>query len=317
MAQEPITIAHLSDVHLPPMRGFTPASWTVKRTLGWINWHSKRRFIHSRAGLDKIVADVHAHVPDHILVSGDLVNIGLPREYVAAYEWLQELGAPDRVSVVPGNHDAYVAADARRGISSWRAYMADDTSDRSPEIGRTDCHGVLFPFVRRVGPVAVIGVNSGVPSKTAIGQVGPDQMTRLAQELDRLGKANAVRLVMIHHPPVPGLATPGRSLVDRAALAKVLEKHGAELVVHGHNHTLTSVVRGGVRVEGVGSASAARAQGHQPLACYNLIRIRGRGVSAGIEIETRGLSMPDGHVKRIAVRTLPLQTVVEILKTGP
>jgi 3',5'-cyclic AMP phosphodiesterase CpdA len=167
-----------------------------------------------------------------------------------------------------------------------------------------------------VGPVAVIGVNSGVPSKTAIGQVGPDQMARLAQELDRLGKADVVRLVMIHHPPVPGLATPGRSLVDRAALAKVLAQHGAELVVHGHNHTLTSVVRGGIRVEGVGSASAARAQGHQPLACYNLIRIRGRGALAEIEIETRGLSMPDGHVKRIAVRTLPLQTGAEILKTG-
>lgn len=310
-------LAHLSDVHLPPVHGFTPSTWGVKRTLGWINWHSKRRFIHTRAALDAIIADVLAQRPGHILVSGDLVNIGLPREYVAARDWLFTLGTPEQVSVVPGNHDAYVAGDARRGISLWRDYMTDHPYEPADQVGRAECFGVPFPFVRRVGQVAIIGVNSGVPSKTAIGEVGPRQIARLAQELARLGQAGLVRVVMIHHPPVPGLATPGRALVDRVALARVLERHGAELVVHGHNHTLSSVVRGGIRVEGVGSASAGRAQRHQPLACYNLIRIHGQGADAGIEIVTRGIARPDGPVETVAVRTLPLQTTAPIFSAGP
>lgn len=316
MGTDTIVLAHLSDVHLAPVEGFTPATWGVKRTLGWINWHSKRRFVHTRFALDAIVADVHAQNPDHILVSGDLVNIGLPREYEAACDWLLTLGASETVSVVPGNHDAYVAGDARRGISLWRDYMTGWPATQSGEADQAECHGVAFPYVRRVGHVAVIGVNSGVPSKTAIGEVGPKQLARLAHDLERLGQAGLVRVVMIHHPPVPGLATPGRALIDRVALAAVLERHGAELVVHGHNHTLSSVVRGGVRVEGVGSASAARAQRHQPLACYNLIRIRGQGPGAAIQIETRGIAQDGGPLKTIALRTLPLQTNAQILPTG-
>ena len=54
MGTETTVLAHLSDVHLSPVEGFTPSTWGVKRTLGWINWHSKRRFIHTRAALDAI-----------------------------------------------------------------------------------------------------------------------------------------------------------------------------------------------------------------------------------------------------------------------
>ena len=87
-----VTLAHLSDVHLPFAGGVPIGCLNVKRALGWLNWQRKRRFVHQREALDKLVADVRREMPDHLLVSGDLVNIGLPREYRAARIGLQRLG---------------------------------------------------------------------------------------------------------------------------------------------------------------------------------------------------------------------------------
>src|SRR5450755_527345 len=94
-----ITIAHLSDVHLGPIDGFTPRYWNLKRALGYANWLRNRRHAFLRPALDGIVADLAAHAPDHIAVTGDLTNIGLPQEHINALGWLESLGPPERVSV--------------------------------------------------------------------------------------------------------------------------------------------------------------------------------------------------------------------------
>src|SRR5262245_65523212 len=100
-----VTIAHLTDVHLGPIDGLPPRYWNLKRGLGYLNWMRKRRHDHQRPVLDRIVADMAAQGPDHIAVTGDLANIGLPQEHIAALGWLQSLGPPERVTVIPGNHD--------------------------------------------------------------------------------------------------------------------------------------------------------------------------------------------------------------------
>ena len=281
---ETITIAHLSDVHLPPVAGFTPRHWNVKRTLGWLNWQRKRRFIHCRAALDAIVADAKAQRPDHILVSGDLINIGLPAEYEAALEWLGTVGPPDRVSVVPGNHDIYVRMASDPGVARWTPYMTGE--------GTSGEHA--FPYVRRIGGVAIVGLNSSVPTPVgfARGLLGRPQLDRLGATLEALAGEGLVRLVMIHHPPLPGLAPRRRALVDADALEAVLRRRGAELVVFGHNHRNIRVMSGGIPVVGVASASAARAYRDEPAGCYNLIRVTPRDGHAGpaaIAIETRGI----------------------------
>lgn len=299
-----VTLAHLSDVHLPFQGGFTRAYVNVKRVLGWLNWKRKRQFIHLPWAIDMIVADVKAQAPDHVLVSGDLVNIGLPSEYAAARAWLADLGPSDWVSVVPGNHDAYVAREAGPGIALWSPYMASDA------FGQTIVEpGTAFPYVRRAGPLAIIGVNSGIETRpgSAIGEVGAEQLARLATVLDRLGRAGMIRLVVIHHPPVPGLAPPQRALRDAEALAAVMKQHGAELAVHGHNHIMSSVVSGNTAIEGVASASAGRQYSDEPMARYNLIRMTPPANIAGpvkIEIETRGLDRAGETVTRIALRTI-------------
>ncbi|MEQ1695148.1 MAG: metallophosphoesterase [Hyphomicrobiaceae bacterium] len=297
---ETVRLAHLSDVHLPLPGGLPARYLNVKRTLGWLNWQRKRRFVHTREAVDALVTDMKAQALDHVLVSGDLVNIGLPDEYAAARDWLASVGPPEWVSVVPGNHDAYVAAEAGPGIALWAMYAASD------EYGLRLGLSAGFPYVRKVGHVAIVGVNSGIATKpgSAVGEVGAVQRALLGDVLGQLGEASLVRVVMIHHPPVPGLADSSRRLLDDAALAEVLARCGAELVVHGHNHVMSSVRRGATAIEGVATASAVRAHGREPLARYNLISIeRGQGQHT-IQIETRGLLEAGGPVTRIAVRTL-------------
>src|SRR5512134_3952897 len=84
-----LTIAHLTDVHLGPIAGFGPRYWNVKRLLGYANWVRNRRNAYQREVLERIVADLTAQAPDHIAVTGDLVNIGLPQEHINALAWVE------------------------------------------------------------------------------------------------------------------------------------------------------------------------------------------------------------------------------------
>ena len=307
-----VRIAHLSDVHLP-LTGSLP--WRMlngKRVLGWLNWQRKRRVIHTRTAVDAIIADLKQQAPDHILISGDLINIGLPDEYETALAWLTSVGSPQHVSLVPGNHDTYVPAQAVPGLALWGAYMSDDAFGRALAIPRVDQFGLRFPYVRRIGQVAIIGVNSGIatPPGSAAGEVGAAQLSALGQILKATADLGLVRLVMIHHPPLPGLASGNRALIDRAAFAVMLDHYGAELVVHGHNHTMTRITHAGAAIQGVASASAARTNGPEPRARYNVMTFRWDAGKFSVEIETRSFDGPTNTVKTISRDQLLLKHVI-------
>src|SRR6266705_648952 len=103
-------LAHLSDPHIGPLPTPRPAELAGKRALGFLNWHRRRRAIHRPEVLDLLARDLAAAGADHIVVTGDLVNLALAAEFAPARAWLGRLGPPDRVTLVPGNHDAYVRA---------------------------------------------------------------------------------------------------------------------------------------------------------------------------------------------------------------
>ena len=94
--------------------------------------------------------------PDHIALTGDLVNISLPTEFTRAAEWLKQLGGPQDVTVIPGNHDVYVATAWPQSLGLWGAYIAGDGQPPASDFD-------VFPTLRRRGPVALVGLSSGVP----------------------------------------------------------------------------------------------------------------------------------------------------------
>jgi 3',5'-cyclic AMP phosphodiesterase CpdA len=294
------TLAHLSDPHLSGWSMPQPTALLSKRVLGFLSWQLRRRFVHRQAVLDLVVADLAASRPDHVAVTGDITNISLPQEFANAALWLRRIGPPDYVSVIPGNHDRYIARPWSRHLALWDAYMTgDDPSGTAPgddgETGR-------FPYLRRRGPLALIGVSSAkpMPYNSAAGHVGPEQLARLAALLARLEAEGLFRVVLIHHPPQSHATHGHKALIDAAAFREVVAQHGAELVLHGHTHRahLDQIAgpRHRVPVLGVPSASA-RPYGGKPVGGYHLYRVDRGGTGWQLEIETRALRLQSGSVE--------------------
>jgi 3',5'-cyclic AMP phosphodiesterase CpdA len=131
-----------------------------------------------------------------------------------------------------------------------------------------------FPFVRRFGDVAIVALSSAIPTMPfiAAGRVGAAQRALLAEILTELRRQNLFRAVLIHHPPLRDQAGWHRGLRDAIKFADVLKRHGAELVLHGHNHAQTvhelETATGTAILVGVPSASEA-VEGGVPAARYN------------------------------------------------
>jgi 3',5'-cyclic AMP phosphodiesterase CpdA len=282
-------LAHLSDPHLAPLPRPRWSELLGKRATGYLNWKRRRRLVHRSDVLARIVADLTAQAADHIAVTGDLVNIALADEYPAARAFLQSLGPPHDVTLVPGNHDAYVRSGIRYCDLHWRGYMRGDD-------------GIGFPFLRRRGPLALIGLTSAVPTAPfmATGRLGAEQIARLREFLDRC--EGLFRVVLIHHPPVSKPSRRFKRLVDGIDFRMALARHGAELVIHGHDHERALIHLDGpqrpIPVVGVPSASEASPGEHDP-AGYNLYRIEGTSSAWRCEVISRGLSQDGGSVVEI------------------
>ena len=111
------TLAHVSDWHATSLKGVLVSEVMGKRLLGWISWRQSRRYVHRLEVLRALFNDLKQQGPDHVAVTGDLTNISLEREFLAASLLLRELGPPNWVSLVPGNHDAYVRVPASSGLN--------------------------------------------------------------------------------------------------------------------------------------------------------------------------------------------------------
>ncbi|HEY4975410.1 MAG TPA: metallophosphoesterase [Steroidobacteraceae bacterium] len=291
------TLAHLSDPHLPPLPTPLLSDLAGKRAFGYLHWIHSRHKYHLRSVLDQLVSDLQAQVPDHIAISGDLVNLALEAEFAPALAWLQSVGAADRVTVIPGNHDTYVRITRHRFAEAFADYVG---SDAPPDSGH------LFPLVRRRGPLVLIGVSSAVPTPAlmATGRLGPCQLEALDRLLAGLSAEPAFRVLLVHHP----LRSNARAkrLTDAFELLALLRRHGVELVLHGHDHVHSTIwidgPKGSIPAIGVPSASAL-AHGRYPAAAYNLFTIRRDGAAWRCAQTVRGID--DGsHIRQLRTTQL-------------
>jgi len=218
-----VSIAHVSDLHLPFEPALTPAQRLSKRQLSAWSWR-RRRNVHRAEILEALAGELRAPGIDHIVVTGDVTNFSLPEEFAQAAAWLEALAPAGRISVVPGNHDALVPLAHGEGLGRWAAWTRAEQG---------------WPFVHRREGLALIGLNSALPTAPLLarGRLGAAQLERLERVLAEEGRAGRIRVVLLHHPVAEGAVNWRRALADRAALRAVLARAGAELVLHGHAHS--------------------------------------------------------------------------------
>lgn len=277
------TLAQLSDVHLGPLpRGAIWRDFSPKRIIGGASWLFNRQHMHVPEIAAALRADIMAARPDHIALTGDLVNIAAPAEFPRAAQWLQDFAPPTDLSFIPGNHDTYVPVYWERGLKVLEPWMKGDMTVANAVI--SPLLATPFPYVRLRRNVALIGLSTAVPQslRKAGGSLGPGQIAAAAQLLRQLRERGYYRAVMIHHPPLPGQNSPRKALTDAEAFTEVLIAEGAELVLHGHNHRAMNTPLAGrhgpVPVIGVPSASMVEGGVRDPAAWnrYTIERRDGR-----------------------------------------
>jgi 3',5'-cyclic AMP phosphodiesterase CpdA len=247
-------LIHLTDPHLSSLEGQTFGSVRGKRRSGYLSWSRNRRLVHKRHILDVLTKSIQAESAGQIVLSGDMVQIGLDDEIRQVSNWLDELAPSEQIFFVPGNHDVYAAdswASMRRHWSSVLPTPVNDIEDTSTS---------AYPLIRNIGGIQLIGVSSAcvTPIFSARGAVGKRQMNQLWKQLQECQLKSRLSCLVIHHPPLPEMAKWRKALKEVHALKSLLQEHQPALVLCGHLHHNTETLLGKSRVYCTSSASSTR-----------------------------------------------------------
>lgn len=246
---------HISDIHLLDLEGVPVWRYLNKRFTGRVNLALKRGRSHDGRLFDAAVDMIPELGVEQLVITGDLTNLSLESEFAHVQRTLRQVPIP--VTVIPGNHDTYTRGSVR--AERFEAYL-----DEFMEGDRVE--GARYPFVQRKGGVALLGISTAIASLpfVASGKVGDAQLARLETLLQETREEGLARVVLIHHPVVDGVSHARHDLVDRDAFAKVIARHGADLVLHGHEHRLLETELPGpdgpVPVHGISSGTCVSNQ---------------------------------------------------------
>jgi len=246
-------LVHLTDPHLSRLDGVKFSSLRGKRWSGYVSWHKNRRKKYINTVLDLLSDAVRAENADQLLVTGDLVQIGLDSEIAQAAQWLSTLGPAGQVMLVPGNHDVYAKASADAVQRAWSDYLFNDASpDLMDLAGR-------FPVERKLDNLVLIGLSTAIVSPVfmATGEVSEQQLEKLARLLQRAASEKRMVCLLIHHPPLPGMTKWRKALANADALQAVLERYPPLLIFHGHLHHNRELQWGDSRIYCTAAASSA------------------------------------------------------------
>ncbi|WP_437581244.1 metallophosphoesterase family protein [Sorangium sp. So ce887] len=292
-------IAHLSDLHLLSLEGAIPFRLLNKRLTGYINLRFRRRAIHKPHAVHAAAKEIRRLDVDHVVITGDVSNLALEREFVLVRDFLQrDLGfPPDRVSIVPGNHDAYTkgAHRSQRFSQYFAPYLRSDLPLDAPA-GRDDVEpgsdggSSAFPFVHLRGPVAIIGLSTAWPRPplVASGRIGPVQLRALERVLSHPEVRRRTPIVLQHHPfhnPASRTKTLLEGLGDAAAEGRLLRQVSRGLLLHGHLHRRIHrklhTERGHIDAVGAASASLLH-ESDERMAGFNVYEVDDAGAIRGI-----------------------------------
>lgn len=281
-------LIHLTDPHLSTLEGTSFTQLSGKRWSGYLSWRRKRRFQHQKAMLERVVQAIHEEDPDFIVVTGDLAHIGLPSESQQIRDWLHTLGAPEKVLVIPGNHDIYQRDSWQVVREAWAPYLHLPEQDEAL-LSRDNRQ--LYPLRHEVGDMTLIATSSATPTPifSATGELGESQLARLDT---LLGDEAPDRFccVLVHHPPLPGMIGRRKALDDATSLRAVLTNRPVDLVLHGHDHRNSSSQLGDTRIYSTNSASSV-VEGRQ--AAYRVFDVVSTAAGWSVAMQLKQLASAD------------------------
>ncbi|MBT6223463.1 MAG: metallophosphoesterase [Rhodobiaceae bacterium] len=228
------SISHISDLHLPIKKKPKYKELFNKRIIGFINWHLNRKNIHNDNIIKDLINDLKKQGSDHLIVSGDLINLSLEDEYINASKILKKISIPENISVVPGNHDCYIQMDFDKSIIHWKDYIKTDVVLSKYFKMKKN----TFPYLKVRNEIALIGLSTAIPTLPFMcyGKIGKDQLIKLEDIFIYLSKKNYFKILILHHPIHKIGPFNYKGLLDNDKLIKLLDDYNIELLLHGHLH---------------------------------------------------------------------------------
>src|ERR1700692_973531 len=205
---------------------------------------------------------------DVLVVAGDLTNFGQPDEMEPLVNALVLLRVP--VIVVLGNHDFETGKEVElvRMMTAEGIKVLDGSAYERDGVGFAGTKGFVGGFGR--GMLTAFG-EPGI--KTFV-RAGIDEAVKLERAMSQLRTQK--RVVVLHYSPIAGTVegeTPEiYPFMGTSRLAEVVDRHGADFVVHGHAHhgKLDGKTTAGVPVHNV---AITLLQSEHPPAVYRIFEI--------------------------------------------
>ena len=227
--------------------------------------------LHFSAARQNALHDQLNHVRDEadiLVLAGDLTNYGEPSEM----EPLLNVVVRSRVPTVAvlGNHDYECGkqVELMRMMSASGIKVLDGTAYERDGVGFAGTKGFVGGFGRGVLTAF------GEPEIKQFVQASIDETLKLERAMAQLRTPK--RVVVIHYSPiaatVQGEAPEIFPFLGTSRMAEVIDRHGADLVLHGHAHhgQLEGKTTGGSPVYNV---AITLLQARQPPAAYRVFDI--------------------------------------------
>lgn len=132
----PFTLIHLSDLHIRSRRGKS-------------NLYDEE-LSQSNEKAEALVSEISRRYHDaHVVITGDITDNGTSESVDAAKDLLKPWLRPERLSIVPGNHDCGTLGNI--WIRGRKEYLLKSFSQCTPP---------RYPWLKCFGPVALIGLDS-------------------------------------------------------------------------------------------------------------------------------------------------------------
>lgn len=223
-------IAHLSDVHLIAARSRRRSYGLRSRAVGMGRTADPALRGKRLAAALRAAKETGA---EHLVVSGDLTELGDEAEYELFAEVLSDAGiAAERVTLIPGNHDMYTAQNGwQRALEGPLAPWAAASARAGTEVHVVDRGDAAFVPLDVTIHQSVLWSGGELRAETAA------RIDRLARDPSLAGKPV---VLVIHHPPFPKHDNAAYRFVDSlkggALVYELLGRHRNLHLLHGHFH---------------------------------------------------------------------------------
>lgn len=258
------SIAHISDLHL-----------------------SAEFHRHNIRHVKLLLEYIERRGADHLVITGDIASNARPEDFELARSLLSSYGFLDsrRTTIIPGNHDIFGGVHTPEDILAFPSRCRKTDVPASLAVFAewfgelfNGCYfsgeGVSYPFVKVVGPVTLLGMNSVASYSVLRNPIGSNGMIpradieRATILLSRHALPEGPRIALIHHhfhnANASNAGGLGRlwanleqqtmKLWEKNRLFKFFARENIDIVLHGHVHVNLAYVRNNIRFASAGGS---------------------------------------------------------------